>query len=377
MKQFVKLLSFTLAVLLVFSLFASCGKKGNIIAVYDDIPVYESDVQDLMNYNLICYFDTAFTDDDINELMKDSVKTYVRYKAMEIDLAALGFEIDENELKELVSERIESLEKGMGYREWRESYRVSKDFIEEDTRRYLLAQLYAEVMQSDIKVTEKEAKEYYRLHALDEFAKYAGYHWTALLRPVRNIQDAEENAAAKQEMDDYLAKIKNGTLTVEQVQKELESKYNQNTGYPNSMYAGKDFTSADSIVIIETEEDLRKILADIDTEYADRNLDADTKSKEYQAYMNYIGYVFQTNTFYALQHMEPGEVWGNTLQSFVGYYIICLDDVELKNDFIPYEEVSGTIIETLMAKKMEEDFSSYILGLDEKYEISYIFDFTA
>ncbi|MBQ9748217.1 MAG: hypothetical protein IJV98_05480 [Clostridia bacterium] len=374
MKRFTKLLCLIMTVSLVLSMFVSCDGKGGIVAVYDDIPVYESEVQDIINYNLINYYTANMTENDIELIMRDAVKTYVRYLALERDLAALGFTIDEDELEERVKATKNELEKGMGYKKWRESYRVSKDFLEEDVRRYMLSELYAEALQDDIKVTEQEAREYYQVNAIDQFATHAGYYWTSILRPVRDVNDEAERAEAKKEMDDYLAKIKAGTMTLDQVKEELAKKYNAMTGYPNAMYAGEDFTSASAIIKMTNDTEYQEALDDIDAIYANRDPNADEKSEEYKAYMNYLGNVFQATTYYALQTLEPGQVWESTIQSFVGCYIVRLDKIETTNNFIPYEEVSGTIIETLMAQKLQEDFTRYFEALDEKYAISYIFE---
>ena len=215
------------------------------------------------------------------------------------------------------------------------------------------------------------------MHAITKFAKHAGYYWSSLLRPVRNVNDANEQAAAKAEMDEYLSKINNGTMTFDQVKAELNSKYSSLTGYPNAMYAGEDFTSATSIVKITNETEYQEVLAEIDKLYEKRDANADTKSDEYNAYMSYVGDIFKATTYYALQTMEPGQIWNESLTSFVGAYIIRLDQIETTNDFIPYEEVSGSIVEALMAEKLSADFREYFESMDSKYEISYVFDLIA
>ncbi len=374
MKRFTKILCLVLAVSLMLPFFASCG-KGNVVAVYDGIPVYEDEVQDLINYTLIRGYNQYTTDEDIENMMRDAVRTYVRYKAMELDLENKGYTVDEKVLKESIAEAKKQLEEeGGGYKAWRESYRVSKNFLEEEMRRYYITELYNEANDGDIKVSESEARAYYQTHALTDFAVHAGYYWDSLLRPIRDITDAEENAAAKAEMDQYLEKIKNGTMTWDAVKKELDSKYNMTTGYPNAMYSGEDFTGTNAMITIESEAKLQEFLAEIDKEHEKRDPNADPKSEEYAAYMNYLGNSFQANVYYALQNLEVGEVWGETFQSFVGYYIIRLNGIELANDFVPYDEVSGKIIELLLAQKLEAAFVEYFENLDEEYDISYIFD---
>lgn len=381
MKKYAKIIAIVVAACLVFALLCFglskllnvSFSKGQVIAEYDGISVYEADVQDIINYNLITKITSSTSEAELDNIMKNAVASYVQYKAMEIDLAKKGYTIDEDELNDTFKEAKKEIEKTQKYSEWCDLYRVSKDFLKEELRRYTLAALYNEATENDdVKVTEKEAREYYTQHALSQYAKPAGYYWTSILLPVKDIADATETAQAKAEMDAYLEKIKNGEMTFEDVNKELNEKY-PSTEYPNAIYDGEDSIAIDTMYNFIDEKDYKDLLATIDDTYKDRDLNADSKTDEYNDYMSYLGATFEANVHYALQNMEVGAVADVTFESFVGYYIIRLDKIEEKNDFVPYEEVSGEIIETLMAEKLEAKFVEYLSELETKYNISYNF----
>jgi len=72
-----------------------------------------------------------------------------------------------------------------------------------------------------------------------------------------------------------------------------------------------------------------------------------------------------------LQNLEAGEIWTETIQSFVGTYIIRLDRVEKQNSFIPYENVAADIIGYLRAEKLQQNFAEYLEGLEAEYNVEY------
>ena len=379
-KKYTKIAVIVVAAVLVFALLCFGLSKllnvsfsrGQIIAEYDGESVYDADVQDIINYNLIIHYDGNTTEAGLNQIMQEAVVTYVRYKAMEIDLGKKGYTVDEDELNKTFKEAKKEIEKTQKYSEWCEMHRVSKDFLKEELRRYALAALYNEVIESEVKVTEAEAREYYSLHAIEKFRLPAGYYWTATLRPVKDVADQAETAQAKAEMAAYLEKIKNGKMTFEDVDKELNAKYPASE-YPSAIYDGEDSTAIDGMYTFIDEKDFQDLLTTIDTTYKDRDLNADPKSDAYSDYMSYLGATFEAKVHYALQNMEIGDVWAEPFESFVGYYIIRLDRIETKNAFVPYEEVSGAIIETLMAEKLQNEFLEYLVELETKYQISYRF----
>jgi hypothetical protein len=346
--------------------------KGELVAEYNGNKVYETDVQDIINYQLITRVTDTSTNADLHAIMVDAVRTYVRYKVMEDDLAMMGHTIDEAEFKKEVKEAKEEIVKTHGsVKEWCDLYRVSEDFLEEDLRRYKIVELYNSVVEVDVKVTEKEAKAYYQTHALDKFALPAGYYWTSVLRPVRNISDQTEAAEAKAEMDAYLVKVLNGTMTLEDVDKELNAKYNPDTAYNNAIYDGEDSTAIDGMYTFIDEKDLNDLLNVIDESFKDRDPNADPKSEAYQNYMEYMANTFQARVHYALQNMEDGEIWEETIQSFVGTYIIRLDRAEKQNAFIPYENVAIDIIDYLRNEKLQQKFSEYLDSLETEYNVEY------
>ena len=331
-KKYAKIAVIVVAAVLVFALLCFglsklldvSFSKGQIIAEYDGESVYDADVQDIINYNLITKYDSTTTEAGLNQIMQEAVVTYVRYRAMEIDLAKKGYTIDEDELDKTFKEAKKEIEKTQKYSEWCEMHRVSKDFLKDELRRYALAALYNDVIESDVKVTEAEAREYYALNAISKYKLPAGYYWTATLRPVKNIADQTETAQAKAEMQAYLEKIKNGEMTFEDVDKELNAKYPASE-YPSAIYDGEDSTAIDTMYQFIDEKDFQDLLATIDTTYKDRDLNADPKSEAYNNYMSYLGATFEANVHYALKNMEVGDVWAEPVESFVGYYIIRLD----------------------------------------------------
>ncbi|MBQ8420609.1 MAG: hypothetical protein IJY37_09695 [Clostridia bacterium] len=379
-KKYAKIAVIVVAAVLVFALLCFglsklldvSFSKGQIIAEYDGESVYDADVQDIINYNLITKYDSTTTEAGLNQIMQEAVVTYVRYRAMEIDLAKKGYTIDEDELDKTFKEAKKEIEKTQKYSEWCEMHRVSKDFLKDELRRYALAALYNDVIESDVKVTEAEAREYYALNAISKYKLPAGYYWTATLRPVKNIADQTETTQAKAEMQAYLEKIKNGEMTFEDVDKELNAKYPASE-YPSAIYDGEDSTAIDTMYQFIDEKDFQDLLTTIDTTYKDRDLNADPKSEAYNNYMSYLGATFEAKVHYALKNMEVGDVWAEPFESFVGYYIIRLDRIETQNAFVPYEEVSGTIIESLMAEKLQNEFLEYMVDLETKYKISYNF----
>ena len=91
-----------ICLLLVFSailtMLSACGGKGEIIAVYNNIPVYEEDVEDIINYYIATNATVNSTDEEKSEIAKQAVRTYVNYKVLELDLKDKGYTVDEKKL---------------------------------------------------------------------------------------------------------------------------------------------------------------------------------------------------------------------------------------------------------------------------------------
>ncbi len=377
--KYVKTAGIVLLVVVVFGvLFWGADKlfhfgvgPGQLIAEYDGEPVYEKDVADIINYQIMAAMLETGSGVNLNEAKQNAVKTYVRYKAMELDLKLQGYVVDEAKVQATYDDAMAQIETKMSYKEWRETYNVSKKFLREDVYRHELEQLYREVNQ--VTVTDAEAREYYAVHALKDYSKPAGYYWTSMIRPVKDITDATEAAAAKAEMDAYLAKLLDGSMTWDAVNKELDGKYNVENGYINAIYEGADKTSNDAMIIFESEQALADHIAKLGEDYPKRDASAKKDSEEYEQYMSYLGKVFQANTLYALQNMEVGEIWEKTLETYVGYYVIRLDSVETVNDFVPFEDVKDEIVSILKTEKEETALSDYYNKLEKEYGILYYF----
>ncbi len=348
--------------------------KGQIIAEYDGNPVYEAEVQDIINYQLVISITSGASEaTDVQTIMQDAIKTYVQLKAAELDLKEQGYEIDEKALDEEFKTAKKDIEKEMTYNEWCKSYNVSKNFLKEELRRYMVASLYNDISENTVTVSTQEAKEYYNLHLITDYTKPAGYYWTSVIRPVKDITDTAEAAEAKAEMDAYLEKVKNGSMTFEQVDEELNKKYTKENGYSNALYDGEDVISKESAFEFVDEADYNDFLKALDEAYPKRNAQAKKDSEEYEQYMGYLSKLFQGQVNWALQHMEKGEIWSESLESTAGYYIVRLDRVETTNDFVAYEDVAASIIEILTAEKLQEVYQNYLINLEKRFGIRYYF----
>jgi hypothetical protein len=348
--------------------------KGMVVAEYDGIEIYESDVADIVNYQLILQTNETTTEEELQTIMSQAVETYVNYIVLEKDLASKGYKLDRSEYKKGLKEAKAEMAAVYGsYKDWCEMYHVSNDFFEEEYRRYEITALYYEYAGAEglVKVTEEDAKNYYMTHALDKYALPAGYYWESAIRPVLDYTDAAELAAAKAETEAYIAKIQNGTMTFDEVAAELKKNYTYEKGYSGANFAGEDFTSMDAMITIPDQETLDYMIGEFGKHYEDRDLNAAKNSEQYANYMNYIANIFKANVYYALQHMENGEVYGMALESFAGYYIIRLNSIEMKSDFVPFENVEEEIVAAVHAEKLETSFRDYTQEIIKKYNVIY------
>ncbi len=357
------------------SKFVSSKDKGQVIAKYDDVVVYEADVQDIINYHLVKNVNSQTQPEDYPEIIKDAVITYVRMKVTELDLAERGYKIDEKELKQEYKAAVDEIEKTISFSEWCKSYNVSSGFLKEEVRRYLVADLYkiAAAKELDLTVSEDDMLKYYQAHAMSDYLKQSGYYWTSVLRPVKDATDEKELAEAKAEAEAYLEKVKNGTMTLEQVNEELDKKYNDKNGYSSYVYDGSDVTSISSVPQFIDEPDFKNLLKAIDEEYSKRDPSGDETSEGYKEYMSYLGRMFEAHVYYAIQNLEPGEVWTEPLLSFSGYYLIRFDHAETKDEFVPFEEVKDEIRELVKDEMLEEKYETYLSALEQKYSVEYYF----
>ena len=169
----------------------------------------------------------------------------------------------------------------------------------------------------------------------------------------------------------YIEKLQNKEITFDEVKKELANKYTLDKGYTSMQFSGEDFTSMNDMVTISDEKALEDLIAQLNNVYENRDLNADPDSEAYSNYMHYVSNVFKANTFYALQHSEIGEIWDKPLESYAGYYIVRLDSISLKNDFVPFEDVKNDIITTLLAEKLEATLIEYFDELEDEFNVHY------
>ena len=373
MKQTKKVICILLVFSVIAVLFTACGDRGEILAVYDNTPVYEEDVRDIINYYIATNATLDSTDEEKTEIAKQAVRTYVNYKLLELDLKDLGYTVDEKALDATLEETIDYLDETFegGYQDWRTMYQVSKNFLKEELRRFELAALFSEYASDTVEITDAEIGEYYELNAM-EYADPAGYTWTAVLREVLDLNDEEECATAKAEMESYSRQIKGGFSTLEQVKEDILKKYTEEDGYTQTeLYSGETFTPKTSVKDIP---DLAAALEEVAQSYENLNPDAEPDTDEYDTYMSYLGDCFETEVYYALQNMEAGETYEKPLLSFAGYFIIRLDRVKLESGFTPLEEVRDEIETKLRDERISEMFEAHLNNLTENHEVQYLFD---
>lgn len=369
-----------ICLLLVFSailtMLSACGGKGEIIAVYNNIPVYEEDVEDIINYYIATNATVNSTDEEKSEIAKQAVRTYVNYKVLELDLKDKGYTVDEKKLKETLEETIDYLDENFegGYKDWCTMYFVSKNFLKEELRRYELADLFNEYASDIVEVTEEEILDYYNANGM-EYADPAGYTWTAVLREVLDLGDEAECETAKAEMENYIRQINGGYMTLDQAKADILSKYTEEDGYTQtSLYSGENFTQMTDVKDIP---DLSAALEEVKQGYEDLDPDAEPGTDAYKTYMSYLGDCFQTEVYYALQNMEVGEVYEKPLLSFAGYFIIRLDKVKETSGFTSLEEARDEIEAELRNEKISDMFTDYLAELNDKYEIQFLFDLSS
>lgn len=367
-----------LAVLLILSmtalLFASCGgeKKGEIIAVYNNTPVYESEVADIINYELVSNYVSGMTEAQMQSVMQNAIVTYVQYKAIELDLTEKGLAVDEDALDQKVSETRAQLDKTVegGYDAWKKSCNVSDAFLEDHLRREALKALYEDYAKTEIEISDDDAYNYYVNNSMS-FADPAGYNWTSVLREVLNIEDASECAAAEAEVSAYIGKIKDGSMTMDAVKSEILSKYTSEGGYQyGSLFSGSDFTATTAMTEIE---DLEKALADIKAAYGEPVYKENMTDEEKKAYNEYYAKTFQTEVYYALQNLKPGEVYEKPIKSIIGYYIIRLDSITTVSGFKAFEDVKDEIKDLLAEETLDGKFVQYLAEITTKYDLMYSF----
>ena len=380
MKRSYKLICMLLVLSMLVGLLASCGKKkGTIVAVYDNIPVYEGEVQDIINYQMTMNATNEMTTEELQAIMQNAIVTYVRYKVLEIDLKKKGYTVDEKVLNENLKSTIAYLDEEFegGYKDWRNLYRVSKDFLKEDLRRYQLAELFSKYASDTVKVTDDELKQYYNTHALDYKAP-SGYTWTAVLREILDFNDEAACSAAISEMETYARQINSGYMTLDQVKADLIRKYTEKDGYTNKtqIYSGENFTATADFALIDN---LADALEAIKKEYGELNPSADPeKDREaYAKYMDYLGDCFRAEVFYALQNMKVGEVYSKPIKSYAGYFIVRLDKIETKSSFKPFDDVKEEIRTKVTNEKVTAMFEETMTQIEKDYKVSYLFSTTS
>ncbi len=367
-----------LAVLLILSvvsvLFASCGKdnKGEIVAVYNNTPVYESEVADIINYELVTGYTSGMTESQMRAIMQSAIVTYVQFKAIELDLKEKDLTVDEEALDAKVSETRAQLDETVegGYDAWKQRCNVSDAFLEEHLRRIALEELYKENAKKEIEVSDDDAYNYYVGNSMS-FADPAGYYWTAVLREVLDIEDETECAEVEAEVQAYIGKIKDGSMTMDAVKSEILANCTKDKGYKyGTLFSGSDFTATTSMKEVP---DLDQAIADIKAAHGEPVYKEEMTEEEQTAYNAYYSSMFQTEVFYALQHLEPGEIYAKPIKSVIGYYIIRLDSITTMSGFKDFEKVKTEIKDSIAEERVDAKFVEYLSEITTKYNLLYSF----
>ncbi len=363
MKKILKAVCLLLSVVICAGVFASCGKGRNIVAIYDgDKFVYQSDVKDITNYQIAKYWNQEMTDSEKTRIKATAVDAFVQYLLIEEDLKEKGFEIDKetlNERFEAEKAKIEGNYEG-GYKAWRKFHGVSRRFLKEEARRMILQEKCFEDIKASLEITDEVLRDYMNANGSDYYDP-AGYNWTMIFREVKNLSDADECAAAKAEAQAYIEKIRAGELTIKQAEQELLSKYTKENGYTQAViFNGADFTDKQAMPTLNTKEDLDYWLTKYDTDYKNRDPQANPSSKEYESYLIYITKCMQIETYYALQNLEINQVYENPIFSLIGYGILVLDAVDAESGFPDFEDIKETLREDYTKKTVESKFESYV-----------------
>ena len=374
------MLSLLMAVLLFAGAFVSCKKddripQGEILVVYNDTAVYESEVVDIINYTLSTSMTKDTTAEEMEIMMGKAIGTYVQFKILELDYNDKGVKVDEKAVKAQYKLEKESIEENYegGYKAWMEDMGVSEYFLEEEVRRYILTDMYYDEVSDGIKITEEEMKNYMNLHSADYY-KPAGYSWTMIFREVKDITDEAECAVAEAEAQEYINKIQNGEMTLEEAEKELLAKYTEEEGYTKAdFFGGSDFTSMQSMPAVNTQEILDALIANHSEVYAKRDPNADTSSEEYAAYMNYISECFEAETYFALQTIEAKTVYSKPIKSVIGYGIVRLDSIVETSSFAAFEDVKGELFAKVFEEKIQNMMESHLNDLHQKYNVQYLY----
>lgn len=381
MKRWIKAISLLLAISILMGMFAACGKsepkkEGQILAVYNGTPVYESEVQDIINYQLVTRVNEQTTEEQMMIIMGEAIGTFVQYRILELAFNEKGIKIDEKLLKQRVEDQKKAINESFsgGYENWKSIYRLSDHFLEEDVRRSMLAEIYYAEVIGSIEVTEDEMKAFMKLHSADYYNP-AGYSWSIVFREVKDITDEAECAAANEEAQAFIDKIASGETTLEEVGVDLLEKYTEKDGYTKApIFNGKNFTDRQTIIYdIPSEEELALTLADIGEFYAQRDGKADITSKEYANFMNWIAETYEVELYYALQNTEVGSVYAKPLRTFAGYGILRLDAVTEVSAFDNYEDVKEELATKVLEEKFEKNFLDYLETLHHKYNVEYLY----
>lgn len=402
MNKAKRIICLALAVAAVFSMcavFASCQKKksGKVLATYDGGDVYESDVLDWQSFFLVENVSDIMKADDseakIAEVNDNTTKFYVQLKAFRKLLEDEGIAtITEETIKKYAEQIVipalnSKYEKNGGYDFWRNSYKVSENFVYDYAEEQLVTAYLEKYVMDHFGVTDELVYEYWEAHA-SEYLVVPSYVFDVIMVAIEDSARADVEAweAAKAEAQKYIDRIKSGEDFADVKADALVNSKNISVAAAFSVKDSVPYTSCEGFE--DEEENLKHIAEYFDevskktkvklVEYADPN----GNSKEYSLWFSYCNMINEFYTKHALLNLDVGETIDEPIRHISGYEIIKLVEMSDKTEFQRPEnnpEVYQDVYESLYAEMWNggkgtsvEKFEKF---LQEKYNVSIVYSY--
>lgn len=384
MNSLRKIICLVLAMTMVIAVLASCNKPQeddkDVIATYDENgKVRESDIQYWMNYLYIYNYDQVQSGQMTGkDIATQAISTYLLNKFLEEELKKVDIEITDRELVMLRSEFAISMDEEfnetdsttgktyVGYEGYLEAYAITEDFVLELLKFKNQELLMAEYLASKMEPTDEELKKYFQENAIN-YAIKSAYIYNFALIEVKDMQDAEEVAAAKKEAEEYIAKLKSGQITYDQMLKEITEKYTVENGYSGTSAA----VSEKNVELQEIEKrikDLDEYLKVVKETY-DPIMDpeADVSSNEYKQYLKYLLEVYKAKLYYVMTNELTG-LYDEPIEYPNGFVI--LEYVNHRNSsWGDFEELRERIKNDYLNSIMNYNLTEYEANLLEQHKV--------
>ena len=379
MKKIRNIICCILAIAMIVCIVASCSKPTvdddkEYLATYDDgQKVYEEDIENWKNYLFVYNYQKIVSDQMTKkEVVVQAISSYLLNRFLETELEKYGMAITDEELTMLVIEYKGDLERyfdetdsttGVNYKGvdgWLDAYNVTEDFIEELVKFNTQEQLIGEYLKEKSTPSDAVLRAYYEANALN-YATKAAYIFNIALIEVKDLQDSEEVNSARKETSDYIAKLKDGSITFEEVVSQVKEKYTTENGYSGmSVDISEVNSELDDITMSSYSRinDLDAYLAAVNETYASiMDAEADKDSDEYKEYLQYLLHVYRGKLLYILNKELTG-VYSEPIEHPLGFAII--EFVKHRNSsWGSFEEQKEKILEDYLSSVISSDIASY------------------